>query len=154
LLLKDAPCTNRSYHRCCPHISWNGSEQGRNVGAKTSADACPESIRPLRYFVRKYTSLHLFGRLSRRRTRQLPSQDAHQNHHLRLYAANLLLSSDLPKPFVRMSCCMWLAGRQRPDFRTINRFRSERMKDVLEIVFTSVLQFLAQEKYVKLERRT
>ncbi|WP_256720446.1 MULTISPECIES: transposase [Paenibacillus] len=46
---------------------------------------------------------------------------------------------------------MWLAGRQRPDFRTINRFRSERMKDVLEIVFTSVLQFLAQEKYVNLE---
>ncbi|MGG3311785.1 transposase [Paenibacillus lautus] len=45
----------------------------------------------------------------------------------------------------------WLAGRQRPDFRTINRFRSERMKDVLEIVFTSVLQFLAQEKYVNLE---
>jgi hypothetical protein len=44
LLLKDAPCTNRSYHRCCPHISWNGSEQGRNVGAKASAGACPESI--------------------------------------------------------------------------------------------------------------
>nr|WP_324607712.1 transposase [Paenibacillus sp. IHBB 10380] len=34
---------------------------------------------------------------------------------------------------------MWLAGRQRPDFRTINRFRSERMKDVLEAVFTAVL---------------
>ncbi|MFE0557645.1 hypothetical protein ACFW1P_17220 [Paenibacillus sp. NPDC058910] len=27
---------------------------------------------------------------------------------------------------------MWIAGRQRPDFRTINRFRSEGMKDVLE----------------------
>jgi transposase len=46
---------------------------------------------------------------------------------------------------------MWIAVRQRPDFRTINRFRSERMKDVLEIVFTGVLQFLADEKYVKLE---
>ncbi|MCZ8511101.1 transposase [Paenibacillus filicis] len=23
---------------------------------------------------------------------------------------------------------IWIAGRQRPDFRTINRFRSERMK--------------------------
>ena len=34
-----------------PHISWNGSEQGRNVWAKASADACPESIRPLRYAV-------------------------------------------------------------------------------------------------------
>lgn len=46
---------------------------------------------------------------------------------------------------------MWLAGRQRPDFRTINRFRSERMKDVLETVFTSILQFLADEKYISLE---
>lgn len=46
---------------------------------------------------------------------------------------------------------MWLAGRQRPDFRTLNRFRSQRMKDVLETVFTAVLQFLADENYVSLE---
>ena len=46
---------------------------------------------------------------------------------------------------------MWIAGRQRPDFRTINRFRSERMKNVLETVFTAVLQFLAEENYVKLD---
>ncbi|MBB3111024.1 viroplasmin and RNaseH domain-containing protein [Paenibacillus phyllosphaerae] len=46
---------------------------------------------------------------------------------------------------------MLLAARQRPDFRTINRFRSERMKDVLESVFTTILQFLAEEKYVNLE---
>ncbi|MFD1906642.1 transposase [Paenibacillus rhizoplanae] len=41
---------------------------------------------------------------------------------------------------------MWLAGRQRPDFRTLNRFRSQRMRNVLETVFTGVLQFLADEK--------
>lgn len=46
---------------------------------------------------------------------------------------------------------MWIAGRQRPDFRTINRFRSERMKDVLEKVFAAVLQLLVEEKYVQLE---
>ncbi|QSF43322.1 IS1182 family transposase [Paenibacillus tianjinensis] len=46
---------------------------------------------------------------------------------------------------------MWLAGRQRPDFRTLNRFRSQRMKDVLEMVFTAVLQFLADEKYISFE---
>ncbi|MDQ0192869.1 transposase [Paenibacillus wynnii] len=46
---------------------------------------------------------------------------------------------------------MWLAGRQRPDFRTLNRFRSQRMNDVLETVFTAVLQFLAEEKYVSLD---
>ncbi|MDO3678570.1 transposase [Paenibacillus ehimensis] len=36
---------------------------------------------------------------------------------------------------------MWIAGRQRPDFRTINRVNSERMKTALETVFTAVLQF-------------
>lgn len=46
---------------------------------------------------------------------------------------------------------MWLAARQRPDFRTINRFRSERMKDVLETIFTSILSLLAEEGYIKLE---
>jgi transposase len=46
---------------------------------------------------------------------------------------------------------MWLAGRQRPNFRTLNRFRSQRMSNVLERVFTAVLQFLADEKYVSLE---
>ncbi|MBW4837915.1 MAG: IS1182 family transposase [Paenibacillaceae bacterium] len=46
---------------------------------------------------------------------------------------------------------MWIAGRQRPDFRTINRFRSERMKDIHESVFTAVLELLVEEGYVKLE---
>jgi len=46
---------------------------------------------------------------------------------------------------------MWLAGRQTPDFRTINRFRTDRMKDVLEKVFTGVLELLVEERYVKLE---
>ncbi|MGG6314633.1 IS1182 family transposase [Paenibacillus macerans] len=46
---------------------------------------------------------------------------------------------------------MWIAGRQRPDFRTINRFRSERMKDILETVFTAVLELLVEEGYVKLD---
>ncbi|MEK4325715.1 IS1182 family transposase [Paenibacillus sp. FSL R7-0312] len=35
--------------------------------------------------------------------------------------------------------------------RTLNRFRSQRMKDVLETVFTAVLQFLADEKYISFE---
>ncbi|MCY7487790.1 transposase [Paenibacillus alvei] len=46
---------------------------------------------------------------------------------------------------------MWLAASQRPDFRTINRFRSERMRGVLEKIFTSILGFLIEEKYIKLE---
>lgn len=41
---------------------------------------------------------------------------------------------------------MWIAGKQKTDFRTISRSRSERMKNVLKTVFTAVLQFLAEEK--------
>lgn len=46
---------------------------------------------------------------------------------------------------------MWIAARQKPDFRTINRFRSERMKDVLQTVFAAILELLVAEGYVKLE---
>jgi transposase len=46
---------------------------------------------------------------------------------------------------------MWLSGNQQPDFRTINRFRSEVVKDVIEDIFTSVLELLIEEGYVKLE---
>jgi transposase len=46
---------------------------------------------------------------------------------------------------------MWLSGGNRPDFRTINEFRGEKMKGVIEEVFTSVLELLLEEGYVKLE---
>jgi transposase len=46
---------------------------------------------------------------------------------------------------------MWLSGNQQPDFRTLNRFRSEVVKDVIEDIFTSVLELLIAEKYIKLE---
>nr|WP_281284924.1 transposase [Cohnella terricola] len=46
---------------------------------------------------------------------------------------------------------MWIAGRKRLDFRTINQFRSERMKAVLETVFTAVLQLPFEENYVQLQ---
>jgi transposase len=46
---------------------------------------------------------------------------------------------------------MWLSGGNRPDFRTINEFRGEKMKGVIEEVFTSVLELLVEGGYVKLE---
>jgi len=67
------------------------------------------------------------------------------------YTQRIYSSRQIAKSVRENVMFMWIAGRQRPDFRTINRFRSERMKDVLETVFTSVLQLLVEEKYVKLE---
>jgi transposase len=46
---------------------------------------------------------------------------------------------------------IWLSGGNRPDFRTMNAFRGERMKLVIEAVFTSVLEILIAEGYVALE---
>jgi transposase len=67
------------------------------------------------------------------------------------YAQRIYSSRQIAKAVRENIPFMWLAARQRPDFRTVNRFRSERMKDVLEKVFTAVLELLAEEGYVKLE---
>jgi transposase len=67
------------------------------------------------------------------------------------YTQRIYSSRQIAKAVRENIMFMWIAGRQRPDFRTINRFRSERMKAVLETVFTAVLQFLTEENYVQLE---
>jgi transposase len=46
---------------------------------------------------------------------------------------------------------MWLSGDNRPDFRTINDFRSKRMKEVIDEVFAEVLEHLIAAGRVKLE---
>jgi transposase len=46
---------------------------------------------------------------------------------------------------------LWLSGGNQPDFRTINGFRGEKMRGVIVAVFTSVLELLVEEGYVKLE---
>lgn len=46
---------------------------------------------------------------------------------------------------------MWLSGMQKPDFRTINNFRSGRLKGVIDQVFSSMIIFLTDNKYIKLE---
>ena len=46
---------------------------------------------------------------------------------------------------------MWLAGMQTPDFNTVNRFRSDYLKDVIEDVFAEVLLFLSEHNFIKFE---
>lgn len=46
---------------------------------------------------------------------------------------------------------MWLAGMSRPDFRTINSFRSSKAKEVIETLFSSMLLFLMDHGYIKME---
>lgn len=46
---------------------------------------------------------------------------------------------------------MWLSGKQYPDFRTINNFRSGHLKDSIHTVFASLLLLLFNEGYIRLE---
>lgn len=39
---------------------------------------------------------------------------------------------------------MWISGMQRPDYHTINRFRSERLKKVLEEIFSQIVMLLVE----------
>ena len=46
---------------------------------------------------------------------------------------------------------MWLAGNNRPDFRTINRFRSLILKENIERVFVAVLDLLLEKGLIKFD---
>ena len=45
---------------------------------------------------------------------------------------------------------MWISGGNKPDFRTINRFRSD-MKDIIDNVFYNVVRLLIDRKYIRME---
>ena len=47
---------------------------------------------------------------------------------------------------------MWLTGFQKPDFRTINKFRSEKLKDSIEEIFIATVKLLNKKGYVSLEK--
>jgi hypothetical protein len=46
---------------------------------------------------------------------------------------------------------MWLSGHSTPDFRTINRFRSERLKPQIQDLFSQLVLMLQELGYVSLE---
>jgi transposase len=67
------------------------------------------------------------------------------------YTQQLYSSRKIAKALRENIYFMWLSGNQQPDFRTINRFRSEVVKEVIEDIFASVLELLIEEGYIKLE---
>jgi transposase len=46
---------------------------------------------------------------------------------------------------------MWLAGGQRPDFRTLNEFRGRLLKGVMEEIFVTAVKMLKAKGYIKVE---
>lgn len=61
------------------------------------------------------------------------------------YLENCFSSRKLEKAIRENILFMWLAGMQHPDHHTINRFRSERLKDVIGDIFAQVVLLLHEE---------
>lgn len=67
------------------------------------------------------------------------------------YTQKVNSSRQIAKALRENIAFMWISGGNRPDFRTINRFRSSVMKEGVEVVFSAVLRYLIEEGYVTLE---
>ncbi|HOO84047.1 MAG TPA: IS1182 family transposase [Prolixibacteraceae bacterium] len=48
---------------------------------------------------------------------------------------------------------MWISGNNTPDFRTINYFRSKRLKDIIQDLFAEMVRLMADLGYVSLEKQ-
>ncbi|APF19713.1 transposase IS4 family protein [Caldithrix abyssi DSM 13497] len=66
------------------------------------------------------------------------------------YTQKIFTSRQIAKALRENIHFMWLSGNSRPDFRTINRFRSSRLKGKIEEVFTYVVEQLLELGYIEL----
>lgn len=67
------------------------------------------------------------------------------------YTQRIYSSRQIAKALREQVPFMWLSGRQTPDFRTLNRFRGEHLKGLVDEIFAQVLQLLLEERLVTLE---
>ncbi len=67
------------------------------------------------------------------------------------YSQKIYSSRKIEKALWENIGFMWISGGNRPDFHTINNFRSETMKEAVRKVFAALLAFLVEEGYVKME---
>lgn len=67
------------------------------------------------------------------------------------YINNLYSSRKIEAALKENIHFMWLSGRNTPDHNTINRFRGERLKQVLEKIFSEVVLLLCQEGLLSLK---
>lgn len=67
------------------------------------------------------------------------------------YTQKIYSSRNIAKALRENINFMWISGNNRPDFRTINRFRSIILKENIEKVFASVLELLFEKGFIKFE---
>jgi len=66
------------------------------------------------------------------------------------YLCNIYSSRKMESALKENIHFMWLSGMNRPDHNTLNRFRSERLKDVLKEIFSQVVMMLVDSGHVSL----
>jgi len=67
------------------------------------------------------------------------------------YLSNIYSSRKIEQAVSSNIYFMWLAGMQRPDHNTINRFRTDKLKGVLKEVFSQVVKLMAEQGLVDIK---
>lgn len=67
------------------------------------------------------------------------------------YLCNIYSSRKMETALKENIHFMWLSGMNRPDHNTLNRFRSEKLKDVLKEIFSQVVMMLADSGHISLK---
>lgn len=67
------------------------------------------------------------------------------------YTQKIYSSRQIAKALRENLYFMWLSGKSFPDFRTINRFRSSRLKKIIDKVFSSLIEILADNNLINLK---
>lgn len=67
------------------------------------------------------------------------------------YLCNIYSSRKLEETLSQNVHFMWLSGMSRPDHNTLNRFRSERLRDEIRKIFSQVVLLLESEGHVSLK---
>lgn len=67
------------------------------------------------------------------------------------YSVKIYSGRKMAKALTQDIHFMWLSGMSRPDFRTLNSFRGSKAKEVIEVLFKEMLEFLLSHGYIKME---
>lgn len=67
------------------------------------------------------------------------------------YLSNVFASRRIEAALKENIHFMWLAGMNKPDHNTINRFRNERLKGVLQEVFAQIVEMLVDQGLINLK---
>lgn len=67
------------------------------------------------------------------------------------YLCNIFSSRKMESALKENVHLMWLSGMNQPDHNTLNRFRSDRLKDVLKEIFGQVVLLLVESGHVSLK---